>query len=113
MTFGRFLAYYADAPEILRPDEKRKKEKGEKRGDRQERGPRKPEKGYARLFINLGKNDGFYPGEVMQLLNKHIHGKQQVGHIDLLSKFSYIEVPKQDAQRVMNALTGIMYKGRL
>ena len=112
MTFGRFLAYYADAPEILRPDEKRKKEKGEKRGDRQERGPRKPEKGYARLFINLGKNDGFYPGEVMQLLNKHIHGKQQVGHIDLLSKFSYIEVPKQDAQRVMNALTGIMYKGR-
>lgn len=112
MAFGRFLAYYADAPEILRPDEKRKKEKGEKRGDRQERGPRKPEKGYARLFINLGKNDGFYPGEVMQLLNKHIHGKQQVGHIDLLSKFSYIEVPKQDAQRVMNALTGIMYKGR-
>lgn len=112
MTFGRFLAYYADAPEILRPDEKRKKEKGEKRGDRQERGPRKPEKGYARLFINLGKNDGFYPGEVMQLLNKHIHGKQQVGHIDLLSKFSYIEVPKQDAQRVMNALTGITYKGR-
>ena len=112
MTFGRFLAYYADAPEILRPDEKRKKEKGEKRGDRQERGPRKPEKGYARLFINLGKNDGFYPGEVMQLLNKHIHCKQQVGHIDLLSKFSYIEVPKQDAQRVMNALTGIMYKGR-
>ena len=112
MTFGRFLAYYADAPEILRPDEKRKKEKGEKRGDRQERGPRKPEKGYARLFINLGKNDGFYPGEVMQLLNKHIHGKQQVGHIDLLSKFSYIEVPKQDAQPVMNALTGIMYKGR-
>ena len=114
MTFGRFLAYYADAPKIEKPSSSKERDKGErKRGERGEKGgPRKAEKGYARLFINLGKDDGFYPGEVMQLLNKHLGGRQQVGHIDLLSKFSYIEVPKQDAQRVAQALTGVRYKGR-
>ena len=65
-----------------------------------------------RLFINLGKADGFYPGEIMQYLNKHVKGRQEVGHIDLLSKFAYIEVPEEDAKRVMKALNGTEYKGR-
>ena len=115
MTFGRFLDYYADAPEIVRPDDSRKKsERGGKEGKR-DRGGRKheAEKGYARLFINLGKSDGFFPGEIMQYLNKHIReGKQQVGHIDLFEKFSDIEVPKRDANRVMKALNGTVYKNR-
>ena len=116
MTFGRFLAYYADAPEIEKPSSGKERGKGERSGKRGERGEkggaRKVEKGFARLFINLGKDDGFYPGEVMQLLNKHLGGRQLVGHIDLLGKFSYFEVPRQDAQRVSQALTGIRYKGR-
>lgn len=35
-----------------------------------------------------------------------------MGHIDLLSKFAYIEVPEEDAKRVMKALNGTEYKGR-
>ena len=108
MTFGRFLAYYADAPEIEKPSSSRKEE-GEKR---KKGGARKPEKGYTRLFINLGKADGFYPGEVMQMLNRRVGGRQAVGHIDLFSKFSYFEVPTQDAEHVMQSLTGTLYKGR-
>ena len=50
--------------------------------------------GFKRLFINLGKTDGFYPGEIMQFINKNVKGRQQVGHIDLLDKISYIEVPE-------------------
>ena len=69
-------------------------------------------RGYKRLFINLGKDDGFYPGEVMQFINKNVHGRQAVGHIDLLSKFSYIEVPEKDANKVMKALNGTTYKKR-
>ena len=60
----------------------------------------------------FGKADGFYPGEVMQFVNKNVHGKQAVGHIDLLAKQSYIEVPEQDAQKVMQSLDGATYKGR-
>ncbi len=119
MEFGKFLAYYADAPEIEKPTSKsarqdRKGERGGQRGERgdRKRGVRKAESGYRRLFINLGKADGFYPGEVMQYINKHVEGRQEVGHIDLLSKFSYIEVPEKDAAKVMRALDGTVYKGR-
>ena len=49
----------------------------------------------------------------MQFVNHHVHGpKQEIGHIDLLSKFSYIEVPEKDADKVMRALNGVRYKGR-
>ena len=121
MEFGKFLAYYADAPEIEKPTQKsargerggkgERQQRGE-RGGAKQRGPRKAESGYRRLFINLGKADGFYPGEVMQYINKHVEGRQEVGHIDLLSKFSYIEVPEKDAAKVMKALDGTVYKGR-
>ena len=114
--FGRFLSYYADAPEIQEPvaDKGRDRQKQGKGGRDKERprGPRKAEQGYRRLFVNLGKAHGFYPGEVMQLLNKHLGGRQQVGHIDLMPQFSYIEVPEQDASKVMRALNGVRYKGR-
>ena len=57
--FGRFLQYYANAPEISEPTGRG--EKGDKKG---KRGGRKPEEGYTRLFLNLGKVDGFYAKEV-------------------------------------------------
>ncbi len=112
LEFGKFLKYYADAPEIEKPSTRSGKEQKDTLRDRKSRGPRKAETGYRRLFINLGKADGFYPGEVMQFVNKHIGGRQDIGHIDLLSKFSYIEVPEADAKKVMRALDGTTYKGR-
>jgi ATP-dependent RNA helicase, DEAD/DEAH box family len=128
MTFGRFLDYYANAPEIEKPSLKRNEREGKraerggsrdaqrgargKRTERGARGARKAEAGYRRLFVNLGKDDGFYPGEVMQFINRNVQGRVAVGHIDLLGKFSYIEVPEGDASRVMQALSGASYKGR-
>ena len=111
LEFGKFLAYYADAPEIEKPSTKSEKTKNE-RGKTERRRDHKPEAGYKRLFINLGKVDGFYPGEIMQFINRHIEGRQEVGNIDLMSKFSYIEVPERDARKVMNAIDGTRYKGR-
>ena len=117
VTFGRFLDYYQHAPEIEKPVAG--KGSRSERGERNTRGKvsngrrqHVAEEGFRRLFINLGKSDGFYPGEIMQYLNKHVHGRQEVGHIDLLQKFSYIEVPEDDAQKVMKALNGTSYKGR-
>ena len=109
LEFGKFLAYYAEAPEIeaVVPDKKEKKPQT----DRQKL-QNKAQKGYRRLFINLGKRDGFYPGELMQTLNRFVGGRQEVGHIDLLDTISYFEVPEKDAKKVMIQLTGIRYKGR-
>jgi ATP-dependent RNA helicase DeaD len=109
LEFGKFLAYYAEAPEIeeVKPDKKEKKPQT----DRQKL-QNKAQKGYRRLFINLGKRDGFYPGELMQTLNRFVGGRQEVGHIDLLDTISYFEVPEKDAKKVMIQLTGIRHKGR-
>ena len=125
LEFGKFLAYYADAPEIETVKEERRSKEGrskEKKGKRDWRDERpqtdrekmqnKAEKGYKRLFINLGKKDGFFPGVLMQTLNRYVGGRQAVGHIDLLDTISYFEVPERDARKVMSQLTGIRFKGR-
>lgn len=111
VEFGKFLAYYADAPEIGKVQVQSESRKKDRKDDARKR-TRKAEEGYRRLFINLGKADGFYPGEIMQFINKHMKGRQEVGNIDLLSKMSYIEVPEEDAEKVMDALDGTTYKGR-
>ena len=123
LTFGRFLDYYADAPEIEKPVDRKSertrksssptasKEKGDEKVTGR-KGNRRPEKGFKKLFINLGKVDGFYPGEVMQYINRHVRGRVEVGHIDLLNTFSYIEVPEREAPLVVRSLDGTMYKGR-
>ena len=120
MEFGRFLDYYKNAPEIqtlpqpLSAREGRNRSKGGKHStpltDRE--GQRGGSPGYTKLFINLGKKDGFYPGELMQFLNKNVRGHVEVGHIDLLQTMSYFEVPEEDAERVMKYIDGQTYKRR-
>ena len=124
LEFGKFLAYYANEPELSPVTSKDKRGKGDgkrEKGDGGARsgkdrgargGKRQTEEGYRKLFINLGKTDGFYPGEIMQFLNKHVRGHVQVGHIDLLERFCYIDVPEEDAERVMKYVSGQRYKGR-
>ena len=108
LEFGKFLAYYADAPELEKVIvTKEKKPQSDK-----QKLQNKAAKGYKRLFINLGRRDGFYPGELMQTLNRFVGGRQEVGHIDLLDTISYFEVPEKDAKKVMIQLSGIRYKGR-
>ena len=104
LEFGKFLAYYADAPEIQQPTSSPSRTGGGRKTSTSQ--------GFRKLFINLGKKDGFYPGEIMQFLNKHVHGHVEVGHIDLLNTQSYFEVPEEDASRVIKYVNGQRYKGR-
>jgi len=118
LEFGKFLAYYADAPEIEpvgKGQGARSKEQGARGKEQGARGKKKAtptSEGYRKLFINLGKKDGFYPGELMQFLNKHVKGHVGVGHIDLLTTMSYFEVPEEDAERVIKYVNGQRYKSR-
>ena len=116
MQFGRFLAYYANAPEIGIVDKGDEKQERRGRNGSQRGGgkvKRGTEAGYRRLFINLGKTDGLHPAELMQLLNRCVKGdRTDVGHIDLLQRFSYFDVPEEDVQRVTRGLSGVLYRGR-
>ncbi len=108
--FGRFLSYYANAPEIVQPTEGRRK--GEKapaesrpRSERRQgSGPREAEAGYRRLFINLGKRDNFYAREIINLVNRYVKGKVEIGRIDLTTNCSFFEVPEGEADYVMKKM---------
>ena len=116
--FGRFLSYYADAPEIVQPtvsergDKHKRHEGGEGRDDsgsrrqRRERnaGPRKAEEGNRRLFINMGKRDNFYAREIINLVNRYVKGQVEIGRIDLTTNCSFFEVPEQDAALVIRKM---------
>ena len=111
--FNRFLDYYRDREEIeitstLDGGRKEKRNKGEKGV----KGPRQAEEGYARLFINLGKSDNFFPADLISLLNNHTRGRIAVGRIDLMRNFSFFEVEEGAAKNVLKALNRASWRGR-
>jgi ATP-dependent RNA helicase DeaD len=112
--FGRFLQYYANAPEIEEVvlSKKERKDKGD-HTDWKTKKPREGvQKGYSKLYINLGRNDRFFPGEVMQFINRNVPGRQEVGHIDIMPNFCLIEVPSKDAKKVIKALSHAFYHNK-
>ena len=119
LEFNRLLDYYKDAPKIdfidEKPEKERKgkdKEKGAKRTDA-EKDRRTAEKGMARIYINVGKADGFFAGNLIDMLNRNVPGHRvDVGRIDLLPAYSLFDVRKADASRVVAALKGLEFFGK-
>ncbi len=69
--------------------------------------------GYARLFINMGKADGFYPAELIQLINNNTRGlKVPIGKIDLMKNFSFFEVEESYAEEVIRSMKEIIIDNR-
>lgn len=109
--FGRFLQYYANAPEIEDVSTSGKDNDGK---HKQRNKSHQAEEGYVRLFLNVGKIDGMYAREIISLINKNVQGeKVAVGRIDLMKSFSFIEVKQDDLNRVLKGLKhGVTVKGR-
>ncbi|MCU0455516.1 MAG: DEAD/DEAH box helicase [Bacteroidales bacterium] len=80
--------------------------------DRPERKPswQKSQGNYKRLFINLGKSDGFYPEQLIELVNSNTRGKKiPIGRIELLRNFSFFEVEANSADKLIGALNNSMF----
>jgi ATP-dependent RNA helicase DeaD len=118
LEFGRFLRYYANAPQIEEPQGRGKsKGKGKDKDTKTRRGKSGSrngiaEEGYARYFIPLGKKDNIYPKELLGLINKHSKKPIDVGRIDLMKGFAFFEVPEEQASRLEKSMEGASYKGR-
>lgn len=118
LEFNRLLEYYKNAPVIeIVEDKKLQKEKKEKVDNKprtdKEKDRRTAEKGMARVYINLGKADGFYAGNLIEIINKNVSGARvEVGRIDLLSGYSLFDVKKGDAKRVVASLKGCDFLGK-
>ena len=128
LEFNRLLDYYRDMPDIdLNADAKkersesgdrrdRKSGRGERRGEggeRRNKDRRTAEDGYERLMVNIGKAAGFFPGNLMELINRSVVGsKPEIGRIDLLPEYTLFDVRKKDARKVVDALRNADFFGR-
>ena len=118
MEFNRFLDYYSNAPEIETPtvtDRRGEREPRERKehGSSREKTERKAEKGYTRLFLNLGKTDGFYANQIIELINRNMKKQRTtIGRIDLMQNFSFFEVAEKQANDVISALNKVNLNGR-
>lgn len=113
LEFKRLLQYYKDAPKIdyvevkpARDRDKKAKAMDEPRSEA-DKDRRTAQRGMARIYISVGKRDGFYAGNLIEMLNRCVNGRRvDVGRIDLLAAYSLFDVRKGDARRVVGALKG-------
>jgi ATP-dependent RNA helicase DeaD len=64
-----------------------------------------PEPGFTKLFISLGKQDGMYPKDLIELINKNTPGKMiPLGRIELNKRSTIFEVAEQDSSKLINLL---------
>lgn len=69
--------------------------------------------GMTRLFINLGKNQNIKPGDIVGAIagETGMPGKL-IGSIDMYDKYTFVEVPKAQADIVLDAMNRAKIKGK-
>ncbi|NDV78034.1 DEAD/DEAH box helicase [Dysgonomonas sp. 511] len=114
LEFNRLIDYYRDASEIETVSERssRKDESYPRRKDRDRSNGRNAERGYSRLFINIGRTDRVNPATLMGLVNDFVPEKINIGRIDIMQNFSFFEVPEKDVQKVIKSMSRQEQNGR-
>lgn len=88
---------------------------GRRDGGRGNRGGRDERNGngMARLFINIGKNQNVRPGDILGAIagESGIPGRM-VGSIDMYDKYTFVEVPEENAESVLKAMKNAKIKGK-
>ncbi len=117
LEFNRLLDYYKDAQEVIDYEdhksrhEEKAKNAGEKR-QRKDKDNRTAEKGYERIYVNAGKNDGFFPARLIETLNQNTSARIDVGRIDLLPGYALFDVRKGEGRAAIAALKNARYFGK-
>ena len=110
LEFDRFLDDYRHGEDLIDPVPEKEgsfSRSGKRDGREQYPG------NYTRLFINLGKSDGFYPEQLIELINSNTKGKKvPIGKIDLLKTFSFFEVDPGYANDLIVALNNATFDNR-
>ena len=71
------------------------------------------ESGYVRLFINVGRKDKVQPGNIIQSIasTSGLPGKL-IGAINIYDAYTFVEVPKEYARKVLDSMKNYTLKGR-
>lgn len=68
---------------------------------------------YKRLFLNVGRLDKINPRKLVDFFNENAKVKREdVGDIDILEKFSFVNVTEAAAESIMKHCTGKKFAGR-
>ncbi len=71
------------------------------------------EPGMARLFVNIGRQDGVRPGDLVgAIANEAGVPGREIGAIDLFDTYAFVEVPQAATPRVVQALSRTTIRGR-
>jgi ATP-dependent RNA helicase DeaD len=111
---GRFSREGGDRPRFNRNE-------GDSRPDRDakpyfdrddKRAPREREANMTRLMVSVGRRDFIRPGDIVGAIagEANVPGSS-IGSIDIFDKFTYVDVPKDIANRVVDAMEGNTIKG--
>ena len=97
LEFNRFLKYYEKAGDL----------------NASGRDSRSSNGAFTRLFMSLGEKDGFYKAAFLEfLLDTSGHTKAQLGKIELMDSYSFIEVENAIADEFIGVFNGKKFKGR-
>ncbi|MCH5235653.1 MAG: DEAD/DEAH box helicase [Muribaculaceae bacterium] len=116
LEFNRLLNYYRNMPDIdlnaPAQGEKKDKNSRDRRREKRDKERRDAEAGYERLALNVGKAQGFFPGNLMEIINRNTTGnKPEIGRIDLMPDYTLFDVKKGEAHRVISALKNVDFFG--
>ncbi len=78
-----------------------------------QRQPRERDANMTRLMVSIGRRDYVRPGDIVGAIagEANIPGSS-IGSIDIFDKHTYVDVPKDVANRVVDAMEGNTIKGR-
>lgn len=135
--FNKFIQYYKNARDLNaagrdsggrdRDDrggrrdrdrgDRRDRDRGRDRDDDRDRGPRGRKYDdadkFTRIHINLGKKDDANPAVLMGFVNEQLRKRDvEIGKIEILNTFSFIEVDTDYASKLVAAANGTDHRGK-
>lgn len=94
-------------------DFKPSKESSKEKGLGKEKERRTANKNMVRLFLNVGKIDRVRPNDIVGAFTGETGiAFKNIGQIDILEKFSFVEVAKEDAPKVIKKMKNATIKGK-
>ena len=94
-------------------EQEREEDERDGRARRRSRRDFGPERGMARLYIDVGRDDGVRPADIVgAIANEAGIPGRAIGVIELFEHFSFVEVPSNQSERVLRALKRTTIRGR-
>jgi ATP-dependent RNA helicase DeaD len=99
------------SPEEPRPRERRTRQERETRRPRHTK-PHSRDGVYVKLIVGAGRQQGIEPADVVGAVVDHTHlENDDVRHVRVLERFSFVEVPEQRAGEVVDKVNGKRVRG--